>query len=141
MATLSFAASRNFEPDVPKYFVIAISSVCCSINLVTVVSRYLFVFKSPSSYASRSMSIRYFVTAISSSACYRNLVTVISLLIFIFFVLAISSEACSRNLVTEVSFVLVKYLVIAISSSTCSSCFSRGYSMSRNLVTVMSLDA
>ena len=67
--------------------------------------------------------------------------TVISLLMFKYFVMAISSAAYCRNLVTEVSFVVVKYLVIAISSSTCSSCLSRGYSMSRNLVTVMSLDA
>ena len=68
-ATSSFAASRNFAPDVPKYFVIAISSSFCSMNLVTVVSRYLFIFESSSNYASRSMSIKYFVTAISSSAC------------------------------------------------------------------------
>ena len=87
------------------------------------------------------MSIRYFVTAISSSACRRNFVTVTSLLVFMYFVMAISSAAYCRNLVTEVSLVLAKYLVIAISSSTCSSCLSRGYSMSRNLVTVMSLDA
>ena len=36
----SFAASRNLALDVPKYFVIAMSSSYCSINLVTVVSRY-----------------------------------------------------------------------------------------------------